>query len=164
MGEPDLKALFRQVIEEIAGEDGDLGFMKDSLPTLTAFAREFAAPGFACVMRGLPPTPPVTHPGVEGIEEGWLDYGSAFEGVRARLLEILESDTHTVVIVDQQAKTRHGGVEVSQPSAMVFEFGDGQIKQIEFHLDRAEALRVAGLDPQSSQAKQRDVQLGRSRS
>ena len=82
---------------------------------------------------------------MEGIEAAWQDYGSAFEGVRARLVEIRESDDHTVVIVDQQAKTRHGGVEISQPSAMLFAFDGGRVKRVEFHLDRSEALRVAGL-------------------
>ncbi len=145
MAEPDLKALFRGLIEELAGEERDLGYMHESLPALTAFAREYAAPDFSCAMAGLPPTPPVEWPGVEGIARAWEDYGGAFEGVRAKLLEIRESDTHVVVVVDQRAKTRHGGVELSQPSAMVYEFGDGQVKRIEFHLDRAEALRVAGL-------------------
>ena len=37
---------------------------------------------------------------------------------------------------------------MSQPSAMLFEFNDaGQIARAEFHLDRVEALRVAGLEP-----------------
>ena len=145
MAEPDLKKTVRNVMEELAGEDGDLGYMHDALPALTAFAREFAAPDFECAMRGRPPTPPFIWPGVEGIEKAWEDYGAAFEGVRAKLVEIRESDTHSVVIVDQQAKTRHGGVEISQPSAMVFEFADDQVRRVEFHLDQAEALRVAGL-------------------
>jgi ketosteroid isomerase-like protein len=145
MAEPDLQTRFREVMQEMAGDDGDLGYMHESLPALTAFAREFAAPDFTCVMAGLPPAPPTTFEGVEGIETAWQDYGSAFEGVRARLVEIRESDDHTVVIVDQQAKTRHGGVEISQPSAMVFAFDGERVRRVEFHLDRAEALRVAGL-------------------
>lgn len=147
MAEPDLKTQFRAVIEELAGEDSDMGYMRDWLPALTAFAREFAAPGFECVMRGLPPTPALRWPGVEGIEKGWEDYGSAFEGVRIRMADIRESETHVAVIVEQSVTTRHGGVELSQPSAMVFEFSGDRVKRVEFHLDRAEALRVAGLDP-----------------
>jgi hypothetical protein len=147
MAEPDLKELLRSVVDELAGEDGDLGLMHESLPMLAAVVREYATPDFACVMRGLPPTPPVIHKGVEGLEAGWADYGAAFEGVRARLVEVRESDTHSVVIVDQQATTRHGGVTISQPSAMVFEFAGNRVKGVEFHLDQAEALRVAGLEP-----------------
>ncbi len=145
MAEPDLQTLFRAVMEELAGDDGDLGYMHESLPALSAWAREFAAPDFVCAMCPLPPTPPTVWPGVDGITKAWDDYGGSFAGVRARLVEIRESDTHTTVIVDQQAKTRHDGVAISQPSAMVFEFKDGQVSRIEFHLDRAEALRVAGL-------------------
>ena len=147
MADPDLQALLRTVLTELAGEAGDLGYMHESLPALTSFIGEFAAPGFVCLMRGLPPTPPTSHPGVEGITTAWNDYGGAFERVRAGLVDIRESPTHTVVIVDQVATTRHGGVQISQPSAMVFEFADGQIARVEFHLDRAEALRVAGLEP-----------------
>ena len=147
MAETDLQELFRVVLNELAGEDGDLGLMEESLPQLTAFVEQFAAPDFACVMRGLPPTPPVMHRGIGGLAEGWADYGEAFEGVRAKLLEVRESDTHSVAIVDQHAKTRHGGVEISQPSAMVFEFAGNQVRRVEFHLDQAEALRVAGLAP-----------------
>lgn len=145
MAEPDLKKQFRTVIEELAGDDRDIGYMRDWLPALTAFARECAAPGFECVMRGLPPTPALRWPGVEGVEKAWEDYGGSFEGIRIGLIEIRESATHVVVIVDQQATTRHGGVELSQPSAVVVEFDGNQVKRIEFHLDQAEALRVAGL-------------------
>jgi hypothetical protein len=145
VAEPDLKTQFLGVIEELAGDDSDMGFMSDWLPALTAFAREFAAPGFECVMRGLPPTPALRWPGVEGIEKAWEDYGGAFEGVRIRMADIRESETHIAVMVDQSVTTRHGGVELSQPSAMLFEFDAGQIKRVEFHLDQAEALRVAGL-------------------
>ena len=147
MVEPDPQVLLRTFLAELAGADGDLGYMHESLPAMTEFVKEFAAPGFECVMRGLPPTPPVTHAGIGGIEAGWRDYGSAFEGVAAKLVEIRESDVHTVVIVDQQAKTRHGGVPISQPSAMVWAFENGRITRVEFHLDRIEALRVAGLEP-----------------
>jgi ketosteroid isomerase-like protein len=143
--DPDLQARFRNVIVALAGDDGDLGYMDESLPALMAFAREFAAPDFECIMCGLPPAPPTTFPGVDGIERAWNDYGSAFERVRAKLAEIRESDTHTVVLVDQHATTRHGGVAISQPSAMLFAFAEGQLSRIEFHLDRAQALRVAGV-------------------
>jgi ketosteroid isomerase-like protein len=145
VAEPDLKTQFRAIMEERAGDDGDLGYMDETLPALTAFAREYAAPDFECAMAGLPPTPPVVWQGVEGIEKAWADYGGTFAGVRARMTELRESETHVAVLVEQMATTRHGGVEMSQPSAMIYEFDGDRIKRIEFHLDQAEALRVAGL-------------------
>jgi hypothetical protein len=89
----------------------------------------------------------LVYPGVDGVVAAWNDYGGAFERVGAKLTGIVESDTHGVLMVDQTGTTRHGGVEISQPSAMVFEFeGDG-LRRVEFHLDQAEALRVAGVEP-----------------
>lgn len=146
MGEPDVKSLLRNVLAELVGADGNLGDMEDSLPALTAFASEFAAPDFACVMAGIPPTPPQTYPGVEGIAEAWNDYGEAFENVRAELEEVRESARHMVLLVRQVAVTRHQGVEIAQPSAMVFAFDGGRVTRLEFHLDRNAALRSAGLD------------------
>ena len=143
--EPDLKTRFRDLILELAGDDHDLGTIQEALPPLTAFASEYAAPGFVCVMAGLPPTPPIEWPGVDGIAEAWDDYGGSFEYSRAHLVEVRESETHVVVLIDQHVKTRHGGVEMSQPSAMVFEFSGEQVTRVEFHLDQTQALRVAGL-------------------
>lgn len=147
MAELDLQAMFRDMIEELVGDDGDLGLMDESLPGLTEFARAFASTDFACAMFPLPPTPPVIWSGVDGIAKAWEDYGESFENVRVRLVEIRESDTHTAVLVDQQATTRHGGVVISQPSAMVLAFDDDRVTRIEFHLDRDAALRSAGIGP-----------------
>ena len=93
-----------------------------------------------------PPTPPVVHPGVEGLSQGWADYRETFAGVRVRLVEIRESATHIVAVVDQHATTRHGGVEISQPSAMAIAFEGDRVSRVEFHLDRGEALRAAGIE------------------
>ena len=147
MADPDTKALLREALQGLRGEGSDLGPMEDSLPALSEFITAFATPDFVCVMAGLPPTPPTVHPGVEGLASAWADYGSAFETVRAELQEIRESDSHLVVLVDQVGVTRHGGVEISQPSAMLFAFEGDRIARVEFHLDQAHALRVAGLEP-----------------
>jgi ketosteroid isomerase-like protein len=146
MAEPGTKAMFRDVIAQLAGSEGDLGPMEQALPALSAFVSEYATADFECVMRGMPPTPPVVHPGVEGLAKGWEDYGATFETVRPVLQEIHESDDHVVVLVNQIATTRHGGVEVTQPSAMVFAFDGDRVARVEFHLDQREALRVAGVE------------------
>jgi ketosteroid isomerase-like protein len=143
----DPKQVVRDWLTEIAGGDEDLGTMEEALRALTPVLKQYAAPGFALVMRGLPPTPPTTHAGVEGLVEAWSDYGAAFESVRPVLEEVLESEDHLVVMVDQVAVTKHGGVEIHQPSAMVIRFANGRVGGIELHLDRDEALRSAGLEP-----------------
>ena len=150
MADPDAKAVLREALEGLGGDGNDLGRMEDSLPVLAEFLSALATPDFVCVMAGLPPTPPTLHPGIEGLASAWADYGGAFETVRAELQEILESDSHLVVLVNQVGITRHGGVEISQPSAMLFAFEGGRVGRIEFHLDQAQALRIAGLDPRSA--------------
>jgi hypothetical protein len=150
MGEQrvDNRALARELVETFVGHGGDMGTMKETLGPLTAMLQQTAGPGFEVVMQGLPPSPPMTYPGVEGLVKAWADYGEAFNEVRAVLEETRESDTHLVLLVDQLAVTHHDSVEISQPSAMLFEFDDeDRIVRAEFHLDRAEALRVAGLEP-----------------
>jgi ketosteroid isomerase-like protein len=148
MAQPDTRAMARDLVKGFADESGDMGTMDEALPPLAALLEQVAAPDFEVVMRGRPPTPPLTFPGVEGLAKGWNDYGEAFDEVRAVLEDIRESDTHLVLLVDQRVTTHTGGVQMSQPSAMLFEFNDGgQIARAEFHLDRVEALRVAGLEP-----------------
>jgi hypothetical protein len=54
------------------------------------------------------------------------------------------------VLVDQVATTRHGSVEITQPSAMVFAYENGLVNRVEFHLDRDAALAVAGVKRDSA--------------
>ena len=148
MAQMDTRALARDMVREFAGDDGDMGTMEEVIEPMVALLEQTAAPGFEVLMKGRPPTPPLTFPGVEGLRKGWSDYGEAFDEVRAILEEVHESDTHLVLLVDQRVTTHTGGVEMSQPSAMLFEFDDNdRVARAEFHLDREEALRVAGLEP-----------------
>lgn len=147
MADPDAKALAYDVLSAMVKDGNDLGYMEEALPQLTAFISEIAAPDFVCVMVGAPPAPEAIYHGIDGIAEAWSDWGEAFEKVRAELEEVRESDDHIVVLVKQIAVTRHQGVEITQPSAMVFAFEAGRLARLEFHLDRDAALRSAGIDP-----------------
>jgi hypothetical protein len=72
--------------------------------------------------------------------------------VRADAEEIREAGSAVVLFVNQIAVTRHGGVEMTQPSAMLWLFENGLVARLEFHLDRKAALRAGGLvatDPES---------------
>jgi ketosteroid isomerase-like protein len=144
MADPDAKFFLEEAMAEVAGGSAGVD-MEAAVPMLAQFLSAFAAPGFVCVMHALPPTPPTTYPGVEGLEKGWADYAETFETVRADFKEIVDSEGGLVILVDQIATTRHGGVEMSQPSAMVFRFEAGRVTRLEFHLDHAEALRSAGV-------------------
>ena len=144
MADRDTKAVALDVLSGMVGEGGDLGYMEDALPALTAFLTEIASPDFACVMVG--GGPPLTFEGVEGLAAAWRDWGEAFENVRAELEQVIESEDHIVLLANQIATTRHQGVEISHPSAMVARFEGGRLTALEFHLDRTAALRSAGLE------------------
>jgi ketosteroid isomerase-like protein len=147
MDDLDAKALAYEVLAEMTDEGGDLGSMEDAVPGLTAFIERIAAPGFFCRMVGGPPASDLTYEGTEGLATAWKEWGSAFKEVRATLEEVRESDDHIVLLVNQAATTRHDEVEISHPSAMVWSFENGRLTSAEFHLDRAAALRSAGLEP-----------------
>lgn len=138
--------VLRAGVAEAAGPGGDLGSMQEVAKVLGQYLEQFAAPDFACAMVPIPPTPEVVYPGADGVERAWQDWGGAFVSVRATLDEIVESPTALVMLVQQTAETRHG-VEVTQPSAMVFKFAAGGVERVEFHLDRDAALRASGIDP-----------------
>ena len=78
------------------------------------------------------------------VAEAWRDWGATFESVRADADELRETEDAVVFFVNQIAVTKHGGVEMTQPSAMVWLFEDGPVDRLEFHLDREAALRAGG--------------------
>jgi ketosteroid isomerase-like protein len=83
--------------------------------------------------------------GIEGYVAGWDDWLEPFESFRMEFAEILEGEDVVVVFVRQFGTPRGGGPEVESPGAGVLFFRDGRICRMEFHLDRDEALRSAGL-------------------
>ncbi len=127
-------------------EGNDLGSMDDALPAITRFLSQVAAPDFICVMEGGPSSFDISYPGIDGVAKAWAEWGEAFATVRAELEGVRETERHFVILVNQIATTRHDGVEISQPSALVFEFNEHhQVTRAEFHLDQAAALRTASL-------------------
>jgi ketosteroid isomerase-like protein len=81
--------------------------------------------------------------GLDGIRAGWADWLESFERVRLRFEGFEEHGDNVITFVQQTGITRHGGVEVEQPSAAVWKFRDGLLAQVEFHLDREKAVASA---------------------
>lgn len=110
---------------------------------IVAAAGELATDDVVCVMSGAEHFK-ATYDGLEGLREAWGDWLDAFASIRFEIERIQDVGENVLVEVQQIGVTRHGGVEITQPSAAVWKFRDDRIVRIEFHLDRVEALRSAG--------------------
>jgi len=85
--------------------------------------------------------------GVEGYEASWQDWLEPFASFRLEFEDVVEKGNHVVVLVHQFGVPKGGGNEVQSAGAGVFEFREGRIARMEFHLDRDAAFRAAGIDP-----------------
>jgi hypothetical protein len=127
------------------GENRDMGEMRTILPPLVEYVQAFGAPDFVCAMVPLPPGPVAEYEGPDGIERAWNDWGAAFESVRADADELIVGDRAVALLATQVVVTRHGSVEMTQPSAMLWLFSDDdRVRRLEFHLDRDAALGGGG--------------------
>jgi ketosteroid isomerase-like protein len=85
--------------------------------------------------------------GVEGFRDAWADWLAPFESYHLEPEEWRQGDDRLVFLGRQKAIPKGGGSEVTSDAAAVLFFDAGMLKRVEFHLDRAAALRSAGLDP-----------------
>ena len=94
--------------------------------------------------------------GVDGLVRAWTDWLSPYESFSLELEEWIEAGDRIVVLVRSRARPRGARGEVEQAGGSVWTFEDGRVTRVEFHADRAGALRSAGLaperPPQSGQA------------
>ena len=125
--------------------DRSMGGMDQVLPALDGYLRVYAGPGFVCAMVPVPPGPVAEYEGVDGVTQAWRDWGGTFESIRADAEEIREGEDAVALFVNQIAVTKHGGVEMTKPSAMVWLFEGGLVNRLEFHLDRDAALGAGGI-------------------
>jgi ketosteroid isomerase-like protein len=91
-----------------------------------------------------------TRHGTDGFVEAWRDWVDPFESFRTELDEFLEAGPHVVVLVRLVARPRGGGTEITSEAAALWCFEGDRLVRVEFHLDRATALRAAGLTRDSS--------------
>lgn len=84
-----------------------------------------------------------SYEGVSGMREAWRDWLETFERVTLEFEAVEAVGDNVLVLVRQVGVTRHGGVEMEQPSASVWKFRGQQLGRLEFHLDREMAARSA---------------------
>lgn len=79
-------------MDDLAAGGEEIVVMAEMLPAMKEFVDQFGADDFVCTMHPLPPTPPTSHPGLDGLTDAWSDYGEAFETVRVRFQDVRESN------------------------------------------------------------------------
>ena len=88
--------------------------------------------------------------GLQGYMDGWEDWLAPFDSFRLEFEDLLDAGDNVVVLVRQFARPKGASAHLENPGAAVFRFRDGKIERIEFHLDREDAMRSAGLEPEAS--------------
>jgi len=83
----------------------------------------------------------ISTPGPEGFREGWTDWLEAWESHRIYFDDIFEKGDSVVFFVRLRGVTKRDGVEMEQEAAAVFLFDGDQVVDIEFNLDREDALK-----------------------
>ena len=145
MSEAHVRSAIREGLAGLADLEGDLGETVEMADALTELVRPYASPDFECLMAPLPPTPPVPYPGIKGVVRAWRDFGESFKSISATLERVAESRNAFVLLVSQTVVTDHGGVELTQPGALVIQLEGELVRNVQFHLDQEEALRAGGL-------------------
>jgi hypothetical protein len=119
--------------------------LEDLLGPLREFLAAFAVPDFECVMQPAPPTPAAVSTGLDGFDAAWRDFADVFTDFRLRVEDARQAGDFVITNALQIARTRYGGVEITQPSSLLIQFEGDRVVRVEFHIDRDEALRRAGL-------------------
>jgi ketosteroid isomerase-like protein len=111
---------------------------------------ELAEPDFEVVMVGPDyVSTQLEFNGLDGFRDAWRDWISPFEAYRIEVEEMIDAGDRVVSLVAMTGTTRTGGAEITAPGAAVWTVVDRWVRRGEFHIDRAAALRAAGLEPGS---------------
>lgn len=129
-------------IEAAFGDDHQAA---DVAEAFVAVLAPVAADDFVCVMDGGALT--TEYRGMDGLREGWTDFLGAFETISITPEEAHETPDGRAVAEFVRLRGRPLGAdgEIEEEGGAVWRVRDGRLSAVEFHLDRAAALRSAGL-------------------
>jgi hypothetical protein len=78
--------------------------------------------------------------GPEGFRDTWMDWLQAWQSYRIYHDDLFEKGDSVVLLTRLHGVTKRGGVELQQEAAAVFRFEGDEVVEIEFNLDREDAL------------------------
>jgi ketosteroid isomerase-like protein len=91
-------------------------------------------------VRFVAPSAKTSAKGPEGFFDAWADWLEAWESYRVYYDDVVERGDRIVALVRLRGVTKRDRVEMEQDAAAVFRFEGDQIVDVEFNLDRQDAL------------------------
>jgi ketosteroid isomerase-like protein len=85
--------------------------------------------------------------GVDGFVEAWRDWSTPWATFETEVEDVVVGAGRAVILVRQTGVPEGSSATVESEAAGVLVFDDGKLVRAEFHLDRDEAFKVAGIDP-----------------
>ena len=87
------------------------------------------------------PSAETSSTGPEGFRDTWADWLEAWETYRIYFDDMFEKGDSVVMLTRLHGVTKRGGVELQQEAAAIFRFEGDQVVELEFNLDREDALK-----------------------
>jgi hypothetical protein len=78
--------------------------------------------------------------GPEGFREIWADWLEPWQSYRIYYDDVVERDDKVIMLVTLRGVTKRDGVEMEHEAAGVFRFQGDEVVEMEFNLDREDAL------------------------
>ena len=123
--------------------EGDIEMNLAVLERMLAALAPISTDDFVTLMTGPDESFERSGTGPDGLREAWADWLDTFGSVRFEIEGVEEVGASVLMLGKQTTITRHGGVEIEQPSAALWKFRDDKLVRIEFHLDRDRAYESA---------------------
>jgi ketosteroid isomerase-like protein len=83
--------------------------------------------------------------GREGLVRYYAMLNESWEEFRSVIEETRDLGDHVLTLNRSTARGKGSGMAVDAPTGALFDFRDGKISRVRLYLDRAEALREAGI-------------------
>ena len=83
-----------------------------------------------------------TTEGAEGFRQIWADWLEPWESYRIYYDDVIERGDTVITLVRMRGVTKRDGVEMEHEAAGVFRFDGDQVVEMEFNLDREDALKA----------------------
>jgi ketosteroid isomerase-like protein len=85
--------------------------------------------------------------GIEGLLATWRDWLAPYESYWTQVEDFIDAgEDRVLVLVRDHGRLRGSDLEVDSVGAAVWTLREGRIARIEFHTDRAKALKAVGLE------------------